>query len=431
MSLLFHSFVFVQLLNLQIEFERVELSILFSMIWLPMLLFWVSVLTMGIIILTGFIKLIFYCFFREKFPQKWLLFFLILDLITISIITRTSDYFLNLPFKATHNPNDPYNYYNISTKNYPNCYRGHTIKMNMGIKDHLWNFISLGISFILCFISIASTKYKIKIVKREIIEAEKLRVSLRSDENEDSFEDNFIKRKLKKIKIPYFLIKNSETFFKRATKKDISNAKKKQELDAVSEHVLRFSKREIDLKENSNKRIFTNKIEVLKCYHFEDEGSENALDEELDERNYKSQTNKVLYTKIRKFIVKTNKIELEKRNSNLKNIQDYNINQIKKKQSDSWDNLGLKMNLFEDIFEETIPISSELIDKLGEVREESGLRHKKPSEVEKSSLDNLCLICCDEKAVGVIMPCGHGGICLECGKNLIQGSRECFLCKIV
>lgn len=41
-----------------------------------------------------------------------------------------------------------------------------------------------------------------------------------------------------------------------------------------------------------------------------------------------------------------------------------------------------------------------------------------------------CCICFDSKPDAVIMECGHGGICYECGKHMIATEpRVCHLCR--
>ena len=41
-----------------------------------------------------------------------------------------------------------------------------------------------------------------------------------------------------------------------------------------------------------------------------------------------------------------------------------------------------------------------------------------------------CCICFDNKPDAVIMECGHGGLCYECGKHLISNEgRMCHLCR--
>jgi len=41
-----------------------------------------------------------------------------------------------------------------------------------------------------------------------------------------------------------------------------------------------------------------------------------------------------------------------------------------------------------------------------------------------------CCICFDSKPDAVIMECGHGGICYECGKHLLANDpHACHLCR--
>ena len=41
-----------------------------------------------------------------------------------------------------------------------------------------------------------------------------------------------------------------------------------------------------------------------------------------------------------------------------------------------------------------------------------------------------CCICFDQKPDAVIMDCGHGGICYECGKHLLASDPHvCHLCR--
>ena len=43
----------------------------------------------------------------------------------------------------------------------------------------------------------------------------------------------------------------------------------------------------------------------------------------------------------------------------------------------------------------------------------------------------LCYVCVDKEADGVIMPCGHGGICFRCGLILARkvGEKICPICR--
>lgn len=42
---------------------------------------------------------------------------------------------------------------------------------------------------------------------------------------------------------------------------------------------------------------------------------------------------------------------------------------------------------------------------------------------------NLCFICFDSEQNCVVMPCGHGGICVDCGTEAWNSSEHCYLCK--
>ncbi|KAF4680591.1 hypothetical protein FOZ60_013237 [Perkinsus olseni] len=41
----------------------------------------------------------------------------------------------------------------------------------------------------------------------------------------------------------------------------------------------------------------------------------------------------------------------------------------------------------------------------------------------------LCKICFDAEARVVLLPCGHGGLCEGCAKDLIIASSECYICR--
>lgn len=53
-------------------------------------------------------------------------------------------------------------------------------------------------------------------------------------------------------------------------------------------------------------------------------------------------------------------------------------------------------------------------------------KHKKIEKLRQVSIsEGSCTICCDAKADTMIKPCGHGGICKDCGSQLSQ----CHLCR--
>jgi len=43
--------------------------------------------------------------------------------------------------------------------------------------------------------------------------------------------------------------------------------------------------------------------------------------------------------------------------------------------------------------------------------------------------DNSCYICCGKDANGVILDCGHGGICYDCLTDCIKQKDECMECR--
>lgn len=42
----------------------------------------------------------------------------------------------------------------------------------------------------------------------------------------------------------------------------------------------------------------------------------------------------------------------------------------------------------------------------------------------------LCVICCDRVPDAVLLPCGHGGLCFQCGRKLCKQGC-CYLCRQV
>ena len=50
----------------------------------------------------------------------------------------------------------------------------------------------------------------------------------------------------------------------------------------------------------------------------------------------------------------------------------------------------------------------------------------------KIDMDNsgiLCNICFANDSDCIFMPCGHGGVCLDCSKDVIKVQGECYLCR--
>ena len=44
-------------------------------------------------------------------------------------------------------------------------------------------------------------------------------------------------------------------------------------------------------------------------------------------------------------------------------------------------------------------------------------------------LDNKCTICSEKECNGVLMECGHGGICSSCAKRLMKSKGTCHICR--
>ncbi|KAK8880603.1 hypothetical protein M9Y10_003284 [Tritrichomonas musculus] len=51
------------------------------------------------------------------------------------------------------------------------------------------------------------------------------------------------------------------------------------------------------------------------------------------------------------------------------------------------------------------------------------------SEGFKMSQDNLCILCLENKADTIIMPCGHIGVCSKCLNNWFKGNKVCPICR--
>ena len=61
----------------------------------------------------------------------------------------------------------------------------------------------------------------------------------------------------------------------------------------------------------------------------------------------------------------------------------------------------------------------------------AGLRNDSIAKLSISLQQKECCICFDEKPDAVIMECGHGGICYECGKHLLANDPHvCHLCRV-
>lgn len=59
--------------------------------------------------------------------------------------------------------------------------------------------------------------------------------------------------------------------------------------------------------------------------------------------------------------------------------------------------------------------------------ETAAVKEKKTDQSEEINLD--CVICFNQKADMVCMPCGHSGICKACSLKICSKDAACFLCK--
>ena len=55
-----------------------------------------------------------------------------------------------------------------------------------------------------------------------------------------------------------------------------------------------------------------------------------------------------------------------------------------------------------------------------------GITHGYSSSIE----DNVCAICADNKADGIIFPCGHTGVCCECLAKWFNSNDSCPICRV-
>eukprot|EP00826_Nyctotherus_ovalis_P065903 TRINITY_DN9707_c0_g1_i5.p1 TRINITY_DN9707_c0_g1~~TRINITY_DN9707_c0_g1_i5.p1 ORF type:complete len:165 (-),score=23.41 TRINITY_DN9707_c0_g1_i5:40-534(-) len=48
---------------------------------------------------------------------------------------------------------------------------------------------------------------------------------------------------------------------------------------------------------------------------------------------------------------------------------------------------------------------------------------------DRTAAEQVCRICLDAEANAVLMDCGHGAICFDCGLTLLKTTCECHLCR--
>lgn len=48
---------------------------------------------------------------------------------------------------------------------------------------------------------------------------------------------------------------------------------------------------------------------------------------------------------------------------------------------------------------------------------------------DRTAAEQVCRVCLDAEANAVLMDCGHGAICFDCGLTLLKTTCECHLCR--
>lgn len=50
---------------------------------------------------------------------------------------------------------------------------------------------------------------------------------------------------------------------------------------------------------------------------------------------------------------------------------------------------------------------------------------------EEGQLEKICTVCFNKEADAIVMPCGHGGICSDCGTDVLMKAGTCCFCRKV
>lgn len=65
------------------------------------------------------------------------------------------------------------------------------------------------------------------------------------------------------------------------------------------------------------------------------------------------------------------------------------------------------------------------------------IERSNPQNEQNSNPDDKCIICLEKLANSIFHPCGHGGICFPCSKNMIENNHlisdkpKCHYCRNV
>lgn len=74
------------------------------------------------------------------------------------------------------------------------------------------------------------------------------------------------------------------------------------------------------------------------------------------------------------------------------------------------------------------PISFENNEEMDDIKFNSSMIQEN-SDIDSTTSEKLCIICCVERQNAVIMECGHAGICFKCGEELVQKGNTCIICR--
>lgn len=71
------------------------------------------------------------------------------------------------------------------------------------------------------------------------------------------------------------------------------------------------------------------------------------------------------------------------------------------------------------------------ISKKGSIEGDMGADKKQAEQFDSDPNDSslLCNICYALDSDCIFMPCGHGGVCLGCSKDVVRVQGECYLCR--
>ena len=97
----------------------------------------------------------------------------------------------------------------------------------------------------------------------------------------------------------------------------------------------------------------------------------------------------------------------------------------------SWEDAGETILSEGNIQGKSSGVSQNVITKKGSIERDKEL-HENSKDMIKSDADTssfMCNICFALDSDCIFMPCGHGGICLGCSKDVVRVQGECYLCR--